>query len=164
MIEYRVLVAVVDPMLRALMVAQVEQLGHTVVGEVDSPPELVPLARERCPDAVVVQWLASAAQESAAVVALLGETNPAMRLVVVVDPQRANDRIAALAAGAWACVAGPSSVTEVLAAFEQEPPATAGKQSASPRQDMTRQQEAAPISVAPAPIQPAAMGFLKRAV
>jgi DNA-binding NarL/FixJ family response regulator len=162
--EYRVVVAISDPMLRALLVAQVEQVGHTVIGEADSPEAVLRLCQAQRPDAVVIHWLSIGIQGGESLCPRLSELNPAMKMVTLVDGQQPHGRIAALATGAWACVVTPHTTMDVMAALEQDRQVVR-EQAEPPRAGPVREEPAPePVSVHASAARSAGMSFLKRAV
>jgi DNA-binding NarL/FixJ family response regulator len=166
--EYRVVIASSDPMLRTLLVAQVEQVGHRVVGEAESAQVLLDLAQREQADAVVLHWLSMDADDGDGLLAQLRDACPSLRLVALVEEQQPRARYAALAAGAWACIAAPPGTVEVMAAFEAARPAAPGaraEEQAPPHRDgVSGPDKPAPIPVVASASRSAEMNFLKRAV
>lgn len=153
--EYRVLVAEPDFATAAMLVAQVEQLGHTVIGEVKEPSALLALARQKQPDAVIVPWRQCDATGPDTTIQDLTRTFPSLHVVARVNQQSASDRYEAMAAGAWACIPFLPSTMELMAAFEQDHQPQARPAAADVAPDMT--QNAHPLhewqpATAPAPI------------
>jgi len=155
--ESRVVVAVSDPMLRALLVAQVEQVGHIVIGEADAQEALLRMVQAQQPDVVVLQWLSLGMQGGERIIPHLLELYPKMRLVTLVDPQQPGDRIAALASGVWACASAPPTAMEMMSVLEQD-----RQVAAVPRRPVVEEPAAAPVGTSAA--RSAQLSFLKRAV
>lgn len=116
--KYRVVVADDNQMLRSLLVEQLAELGHTVVGQVGDGLEVVhAVARER-PDVALID-LGLPLQNGLTAARVIAEKAPTAVVLMSGFPSSGDPEVEARLAGAHAYLAKPYLLEDVDEALEQ---------------------------------------------